>query len=46
MIAPRQLVFLTRPAEEYQRTRAIYRLHRREQALRVVAGFSEALELR
>lgn len=46
MIAPRQLVFLTRAAPEFDRTRAVYRLYGRESAFREAAGLSEALELR
>lgn len=45
MIAPRQLVFLTRPAAEFEQTRAIYRLHGKEAAFRIAGGLSEALEL-
>jgi cephalosporin-C deacetylase-like acetyl esterase len=46
MIAPRQLVFLTRAAAEFDRTRSIYRLYPRKMAFREADGLSEALELR
>lgn len=45
MIAPRQLVFMTRPASEFEQTRAIFRLYGRASAFRTAAGLSEALEL-
>jgi len=45
MIAPRQLVFMTRVASDFDHTRAIYRLHGHETAFRAAAGLSEALEL-
>ncbi|MBN9658056.1 MAG: hypothetical protein J0H49_07750 [Acidobacteria bacterium] len=45
MIAPRLLVFLTRPASQFDQTRAIYRLYGRESAFQIAGGLSEALEL-
>jgi len=45
IVAPRQLVFLTPPASEFDQTRAIYKLYGRETAFRQAAGLSAALEL-
>jgi cephalosporin-C deacetylase-like acetyl esterase len=45
IVAPRQLVFLTPPASEFDQTRAIYKLYGREGAFRQAAGLSAALEL-